>query len=454
MARASHVHASLEEKISIARMSVFLNAPFFGHLLGQMKINIVEDEDEAAVFGDSRTIANVSFQGNISLLRRGFADVSSEVLAGVLIHEVLHPALDYWGRMGDRREIVSFETTMPDGTKKEGRILLWNVAHDLSFNGDIRAMANKTPTIDGSMLVHETRFDGKSAEEIYDILLAEIEAEQSGGGQCAGGGPGDFDQWISQFESDVDDGGNDIAQQWRNMSEDEREWVRRTWQQRVLEAAQVQEQEQGHGSIPGGLQMYVDRLREPRITWGDALARWLGPYGRRAAATFSRRYRKQSAYRDCIMPGFVREGLAEVVVFWDTSGSMHGREADILSEIDGICRTLDVGIRILCIDCAIEADHRDVHSAEEFLRSEGRRQIAGGGGSDFSDGFRLLEEEDYRGVVVAVTDGYITVPREKPDNLIEVLWVLGVGSKHNDEKPASWGETLRLRPDGTAVFEE
>ena len=63
-----------------------------------------------------------------------------------------------------------------------------------------------------------------------------------------------------------------------------------------------------------------------------------------------------------------------------------------------------------------------------------------GGESDFTPAFDLLEQDGFEGVVVAITDGAITVPALKPEHLRGVLWALHRGCS----APAPWGDSVVL----------
>ena len=142
------------------------------------------------------------------------------------------------------------------------------------------------------------------------------------------------------------------------------------------------------------------------------------------------------------MPSIMRFGVADICVLWDTSGSMNGREKEILGDVQGICE--DLGLSIRCITCDTEV-HTDVDNIEDAL--DLIPHIRGGGGSDFTPAFKRLEDENYDGVVVAFTDGYIGVPQIKPIHIKEVLWVLAGGDV--DPTGGKWGDVLKINDEVT-----
>ena len=71
-------------------------------------------------------------------------------------------------------------------------------------------------------------------------------------------------------------------------------------------------------------------------------------------------------------------------------------------------------------------------------------QIKGGGGSNFTPAFDLLEEEQFDGVVVAFTDGMIGVPDLKPPLIKDVLWCIEPTGYDRDPTDGKWGQVLLM----------
>jgi len=422
---------ALMKRISACRTKLLAVVPFFGHLCLNLTPRVARAQDRvptAGVCPDGTLILNYDF----------CAKLTDAQLCGLLCHEVMHPALLCWQRQGSRYAIVSLET-------KEGgpdqRFSLWNLAHDLSFNPEILELAERSDAKGQIELPPEGALDpkmkGQAAEEIYDALLKKAKRGDGGGG--GGGGsitiPGSGSHGIGDdMRPDLSESaegqkaanGNSAAQ--RKLEED--------WKVNVVAAAQVQEKEKGKGTLPGGLQKIVDDLTDPVVDWRAVLSRWLGENGRRQDYTYRRPARRSESVGE-YLPSLQKFGVSDVVVLWDTSGSMNGRETDILSEVQGICEDLGISVRVICIDTAIHSDVSDIQDALEIIP-----HIKGGGGSNFNPGFKRLEDEQYDGVVVSFTDGYIDVPSTKPHLVKAVLWVIG---EHDaDPTGGAWGEVLHM----------
>jgi predicted metal-dependent peptidase len=345
-------------------------------------------------------------------------------LAGLLCHEVMHPALRCWERQGDRQARV---------VGPVHSFSLWNLAHDLSFNPMIRDMgAGSIRLPEGG--VFDPSLAGMSAEEIYDVLLTRAPLSNADKG------------WriLTILPSGVHTIGDDmrsdlsstkLGREAAKGSRQANERLAREWGIAVVAAAQVQEREKGQ--IPAALRRIVDDLVESKVDWKEALSRWVGENGKRCDYSYRRPSRRSESVGS-FLPSLVRQGgVADLTVLWDTSGSMHGSETEILSEVHAICLDLGITVRVLICDCAVHADITGVENALDIIP-----HLVGGGGSDFVPAFNLLEKEAYAGVVVAFTDGYIDVPSTQPPHLAGVLWV--VGPNDIDPTEARWGELIRI----------
>jgi predicted metal-dependent peptidase len=142
-----------------------------------------------------------------------------------------------------------------------------------------------------------------------------------------------------------------------------------------------------------------------------------------------------------ILPGVMKTGFPDVTILWDTSGSMSGMMEPILTEVNEIVMELGLTVRLIVCDAAVHADVEGLNNVEDIAKN-----LKGGGGSDFNPAFDILAAEGNTSVVVAFTDGYISVPAAQPDCLKGVLWVL----TERGHRPASWGRAIALDSDGFA----
>lgn len=432
--------AHLLERIGKARTKLMARCPFFGHLSLKLRPRLtrVRDLIDTACVGPDGTLAfNPAFVDSLS----------DPELCFVLAHEVMHPALLYFDRMQGR---------LPE---------LWNIAHDYAINLIIKQMA----TDNSIKLPEHTRVDEKykdwSAEEIYDDLLKDSQMvklcttsdedgqdgqqgqqgqgqgqPQQGKGKGQGKGQGQPGRGGRKFKDPLHGDArrdlNDTNEGQRAQQGDKSAQTQQSneWKISIVSAAQRHEHEKGRGNMPAGLLRLIDELVHPKVNWLERLSRWVGEYGRRIDFTRQRPGRRSEAV-DTYLTSQKKYGFKDVVVMMDTSGSI---SMDMLkkgvSEVQGICEDLGLGVRALIIDAAV---HDDVRVEDAFALMS---KLSGGGGSDFNPGFQRLIEDQFEGVVVAFTDGDIAVPAEKPEQIAGVMWCIYEGC----HAPARWGETIEI----------
>src|SRR5664279_2071569 len=135
-------------RIQKARTTLLLDHPFFGSLLFRLKGR------------ESRSISTMATDGVSLYYNPEFVDtLNSATLAGVLAHEVMHPALQHHVRR----------------SKRDPR--QWNEACDYAINPLLLDAGLSLP--EGVLVDH--RFRGMSAERIYNLIEDEEDQDSSGG---------------------------------------------------------------------------------------------------------------------------------------------------------------------------------------------------------------------------------------------------------------------------------
>jgi len=429
-ARRQHI----EERIALARLTVNCYCRFFGHLIGKTVTVVAEPHHgvpTAAISPDGYMYFNPDYVDSLK----------DEELAGLVVHETLHVALLCWKRQGNRTALLR----LPDGQI----VGAWNLAHDYSFNGEILELA-ETCRSKGKIRLPkyaalDYRFQGLSAEQIYDILLEEAEeAPEHGIAGVLASMPGGMQEGKSGIGDDLRDdlSQSEVGKAAAGGCEASQANLDNKWRIAVIAAAMAHEKGHERGTLPLGISLLVNELTEHKVDWRDVLSQWLGENGNREDITM-RRPRRRFDSNVLYLPSFQKFGVDDVWVLWDTSGSMGGRETEILSEIQGMCEDLGLKLRIICIDTQIHTITDDVSKAEDMIG-----KIKGGGGSNFCPAFTLAEEECFDGVIVAFTDGFITVPKTKPPLVRDVLWCIKPTSEggYGDVDPTDgrWGQVLLM----------
>lgn len=399
-------------EVSKARTRLVSRAPFFGYLAMQLRPRKSRPEDDVPTAG-------IAPDGTVVINEEYVCKLKPQELAGVLAHEVMHPALHFWGRKGSRHH------------------MLFNIAHDLSFNFIITEMAKGEIELpDGALL--DPRFQGMSAEEIYAHLL---KGDPKTPGRtkiaCKGGGSITVDvngKGGEDYKDCRDDLSESAAGQRAAKGDDAAQrQLANGWKLSIAGAVQQHEARKTQGKLPAALQRFIEELLHPKLDWSEQLQRWMGENGRREDYSYQRPNRRSESIGS-YLPSQCAGGFADVTALIDTSGSMsQDRLKRILGELHGICTEMGSEIRVIIIDADI---HEDL-TVEDAL--EVARKLKGGGGSDLCPAFARLDEEGYDGAVISFTDGMISVPENMPVGLKGALWVLEEGEKPPTEK---WGETL------------
>ncbi|MBB6143704.1 putative metal-dependent peptidase [Silvibacterium bohemicum] len=374
-------------RIQKGRTTLLLDHPFFGSLLFRLKGRETSSVKTMATDGVS-LFYNPEF----------VATLSAPELNGVLAHEVLHPALQHHLRRGGRSPVR------------------WNKACDFAINPlllDAGLILPKDVLIDN-------RFRGMSAEHIYNLL----EEEDEGGGNSqqsedpqessqsnsngSGGAereanapetPGGFGQVLDAPVPD-DAAGQSAEEQARD------------WQIAVEQAQTISKLA---GKLPAGVERSLEGAKEARVDWRELLRR---AWSETTPSDYSwMRPNRRHIWQGLYLPGIQREGVGDVVIFVDCSGSINARQ---LSLFEAEVRSILEGQRpdrvyVAYFDACV---HKvDIYEAGQQIRL----MPVGGGGTDFRPCFEWLEENQVQPqTLVFLTDLYGTLPKTAPP--YPVLW--------------------------------
>lgn len=397
--------ATALERFADARVWLNTRVPFLGYMTLKLKPRVATDQDMVPTAG-------VAPDGTLVLNEEFVAGLDDAEFRFLVCHEVLHPALSFWSR------------------KKTRDAFGFNVAHDFAINIIIDEFAKQHPNHirmpKVGLLDH--KYDGMSAEEIYDALPKQSGKGQ-GKGQSGGGMGGDCRGDLSESSEGREAGKGDQGAQTK---------IDKDWKIHVEAARQVHETALGRGSLPSSVQKILDELLDPKVHWSTVLSQWIGENAGKQDFTYQRPARRSESAGE-LLPGVMRTDLPDVTILWDTSGSMTGQETTILSEVADIVDELGLTIRLIVCDCDVHADVDRIDNLEAIIP-----HVKGGGGSSFNPAFDRLVSEGNTSVVIAFTDGYIEVPQTQPESLKGVLWVI----TDRGQRPAPWGRAIMLDKDG------
>ncbi len=399
-------------RLLLSRMRLLSTHGFYGLLLMQMRFKLTEDIETAATDGTFIYFSPVFME-----------NLSDKELDFVLLHEVLHAALQHCSR-GEGREDE-----------------LFNIACDIVVNSTIlqeNHMDLSTISIEGYGEAMHLAPDGEegynySAEQVYEMLLNPHTVTKKKG------------QRGNSSMTHPIKGGKGIYRDdhslWSGESDPE---LRETWTARVVQAAravEIRDPSNSRGLIPGFAQRLLKELTDPRVDWRTILSEFIQPeINDYSFSPPDRRYGDSPFF----LPDYndVGEGneVHDILFMVDTSGSVSdGQLAEALGEIKGAIDQFDGRLRgwLGYFDTVVvpPKPFEDVSSMMKI-------PPYGGGGTDFAcifDHVRLHMWDTPPAYIVILTDGYAPFPPESAARGIPVLWLL-----NNDVVEPPWGKIAHM----------
>jgi predicted metal-dependent peptidase len=371
-------------RIRKARTTLLLDHPFFGTLLFRLKGR------------EAHSVETMATDGVSLFYNPGFVDtLTTPELVGVLAHEVLHPGLQHHTRRGNRSP------------------RRWNEACDYAINPLVVDAGLVLPK--GVLL--EERFRGMSAERIYNLLDEEDEDGNGSGDQAGAAQEGSTKAGEGNDEPKAPLTAGGIGQvldapkpeeaDGKDIAEQAREWQ--------IAVEQAETLSKIAGKVPAGLERSLGAAEEARVDWRELLRR---SWSETSPADYSwMRPNRRHLWQGLYLPGITREGVGEIGIAVDCSGSVSARllslfEAEIRSILEG---QRPERVHVLYFDTCV---HRvDVYVAGQQIRLD----PAGGGGTDFRPCFEWVAEHHLQPqMLVFLTDLYGSLPDEEPS--YPVLW--------------------------------
>ena len=388
----------VREMLVTARVGMLLRASFFGNLDTRLKL-VNADEWCATAATDGRNFYyNTRF---IKMLRTK----EIEFLFG---HEVLHCVYDHFGRRGSRDP------------------QLWNIANDYCVNGDLKKH-RVGEFITSVPCLYDSKYEGKSSEEIYDILYENAEKISI---------DDLLDRVLDEHMDDDSEGGEgDQDGQGKGrpkLSKEEREKIKDEIKEAMLSAASTCDA----GNLPAGVKRLIQQLTEPKMNWRDMLRMQLESTIK-SDYTWLRSSRK-GWHVDAVMPGMRTTDAIDIAIGIDLSGSISEKQGrDFLSEVKGIMEAFEsYRIHIVCFDT--EVYNPQVYTSDNLEDIESY-ELVGGGGTDFECVFNYLKANDIEPKkLVMFTDGY-PFGSWGDGNYCDTLWIIH-GNKAPDPPFGVWAE--------------
>ncbi len=328
--------------------------------------------------------ATAATDGKTVLINRAYFDgLDADQRAGLLLHEILHAALQHIGRRGGRDP------------------WLWNVAADLVVNHMIRTH--------GRFVLPPGALDcpalGQlSVEQVYEVLHCRTATWVP---------PDDFVCDLLPAHGPGDE-------------------LKVYWDQAMQRAHTVDAMSRSAGSLPAGLLLDWKARQGPQIDWRAALWRFIGGTPGDFQG-FDRRFIHRGLYLDQL-----ETQTCNVHICVDTSASVSR------DELGTFCAEVEA-IRGSYPDLKVDLYFADAHLYGPYPLSAAAELPAprGGGGTRFTPFFTAMERQALNESVHALvyfTDGFGAFPEVAP--ALPVMWAVTSGGMASEEFP--FGQVVRL----------
>lgn len=410
-----------EHAIIRARIHLLNSYPFFGVLALRLHLHALPGLADVAAGGIGTDGRRLLYDPKYIL------GLSQSDLLGAVCHEVLHCVMRHPLRIGTRDA------------------MRWNVAADIAINPLIlesnKPNATRQMTLPAGALT-PAMFglpDGGYAEDYYTRLptrgsgkCACENGEATGGMSRSGNGTPDHGHGGCSGVRPLPSMNADETISDRPASAEEVAIAASNWRNAVVQAAQAARQA---NRLPAGIARLVDEMIEPTIDWQDRLRRFITAQLPSDYRWFppNRRYVAQGVY----LPSVARDGMGEIVIGCDTSGSVSGREiAYYLGELNGILEDVRPA-RVYVVWCDAEVHGVDEYTPEDFPISPRDFKPKGGGGTAFTPVFDWAQASGIDpACLIYFTDMYPCEWPREPE--YPVFWAA------TTDVVGPWGETVRV----------
>jgi predicted metal-dependent peptidase len=361
------------DRVARQKIQLLLFEPFFGVLLTRLTI----------VWVTSEPIPTAATDGiHLWLNERYILGLDDDELRGLLVEEVLHVALGHCLRRGQREP------------KR------WNIAADYVIGHlAIDAGYKFGPECVIEADRHEKKYHGMAVENIYP-LLPEPPPEQGGGGQ---GHP--TDQLMSGNLRPS--GGQVVDHPSVAKGESAIKAVEAEIKIAVSQAAMAQNA-RNRGQQPAWMKSLLANIMEPKVSWVNVLRRFVTKQFP-VDYTWSRPNRR-FVHRKVYLPSALKEGIGELVIYWDSSGSCISFWPQMAGEVNAILEKIKP-TKVHLIQC-------DASVGSWVTLPRGAKlpmEVTGHGGSDFRPAFAEVEKRRVRPVAaIVLSDMDIAFPSAKP----------------------------------------
>lgn len=361
-----------DKKLIRARNKLLLEQPFFGVLA--LKLQVIEDKTCQTAWTDGKRMGyNPDF----------IAKLPDGQVRGLVAHEVMHCVYKHQTR------------------RKEREPRKWNMAADYAINPGLIEAGFELP--EGGCV--DDKYKNMSTDHIYTLLPDPPECDSSSGwGEVR---DGDYESSSERADQDQD------------------------WTVSVRQAAEAAKKA---GNLPGHLEGLIDTVLNPKVPWKEVLRNFMTQPRKDdySMTRPNRRYISSGLY----LPAMWSEGLGDIVITVDTSGSISKEELDTFcSEINCILQdTHPQKVYVLYCDTQVHKKV-DEYTTDDLPIS---LHYQGGGGTDFTEPFKWVEDHALTpDAFIYLTDMYGSCSAPPP--IYPVLWI-----STTECTDAAFGEVIQM----------
>lgn len=373
--------ARATEQFSHGNLVLMLRFPFWGSLLSHMRVFLTRRVPTASVDSRDRLFINPDFFNTC-----GISNPTNHSRAFLLAHEVAHPALGIFARLGSRDKLRA------------------NIAHDHVINLILKL--EDTAWVLPSVLCNE-QYSGMAFEEVYDRLPAGAGAHPQFVGDVLTDAdlPGEGEVIAIAGNPDVPEGGTNHGANGR----DEASAARDVWASRLTSALLSAK---ARGMLGAGAERLYQAGTAPIIDWTALFRARLDEVVRVGGLDWGSPSRR-SCSTGVYSPKEYGLGL-DAALYVDTSGSVDARQLGTAFAVIRAAMAYTRGsVRLLEGDAQITSD-RKVRSLPE--------KFTGGGGTSFVPLFEHLRNDRPVRLLVIITDTFGTMPAFRPR--FPVFWLV------------------------------
>lgn len=379
------------DKIEKAKAKLMLEHPYFGTVASSLKL---QQNNELLTF---------SSDGEVMRYNSEYIDrLEPSEVEFMMANGAMHAVLKHQHRSSGKTN------------------WLWQTATDYVVNAMLVKNGMQPPLYAN----YEEKFDGMYAEEVYELLRAEMQNDTEAS----------MEQETEQIQEADDVHAENLTMQkemtasndtdnreFDNNSEPKEEFNTVPDMEALSEELkehfeQIFQKLNRQGDLPQDLKFVVPEYFSHTVDWREMLYGYIASYAKSTYAFVPPNMKY--LYRGIYLPSLSSD-LLRIVIAIDTSGSVdEALLSTFLGEINSIMQSYpNYEIDVISADAKVQ-------SHKVFLPGENLDyEVSGGGGTDFRPVFEYIDSTiDYPTLLLYFTDGMGTFPEEEAS--YDVMWVM------------------------------